>query len=304
MKTVILDFDNKKQMTKPLSIGLGFFESLHLGHGKVMDRVFLMAEKLDADTAIITFAKENEFDKSVLFTYQERLRIYERYTNRSSKIGFVIVIPFTDEIKKMPAAEFIDKLTTNFNVKALIYGSSYRFGFKAEGTPGLLEKWSKAKGYLAKRVDCCYFNSTVASSSYAKTLLKNGNLIGVNAILGRFFSIEGEVVKGQERGKTLGFPTANLKVAKEKMIPVPGVYKTITTVDKAKYPSITHIGGKPTFHDLDDSIETHIVDYSGDLYGKIITISFIKKIRDIQTFDSVKELIEQIKKDLLIARQL
>jgi len=297
-----VNFENSDLVSKekPLCIALGFFGSVHIGHQKIFSQTINTAKKLGAVPAIATLLYEHDEPNSILFTYQERLQIYSSYKCDQKKFPLLIAIPFTEEFKNLSPEEFIDKLTTHFNVAGLVSGKSYRFGKDAKGTPKKLEGIAAKKKIFYYDMVTRKIDGRTISTSYIKVLIKNGNLIVANKELGFNYFITGEVIKGAGRGNELGFPTANIMPVKEKILLPDGVYHTATMIGKKKYPSITSIGTKPTFDDETKSVETHIIGISEKLYGKDIKVSFIKKIRDVIKFGSKEELIEQIKKDIAI----
>jgi len=289
--------DLTTKLQPPIVIALGYFDSVHLGHRTLIDQLLDCAKKHNAKSVITTFLKQLDFTAVytlAVYTLEERLDIL-----KSLNIDFVLKLPFTTEFKSQSPQEFLATLVSNLNIKAIVVGHDFKFGKDRLGDINTLENFCTANNIELKIMPPYPNIKNRISTSEIKTLIIDGDFLNANKLLGSPFFITGKVVKGKGRGKTLGFPTANIEVSPYKIMPKDGVYKTQTTIDYVTYDSITHIGEKQTFvEDKDPSIETHIINFSGDLYDKTIKITFLNFIRTTKKFRSAQKLANQIQLDL------
>ncbi|MDN5317326.1 MAG: riboflavin kinase / adenylyltransferase, partial [Thermoanaerobacterium sp.] len=179
---------------------------------------------------------------------------------------------------------------------------NYRFGYKASGDIQLLKSFSKIYDYKVEVIEPVKLNKIIISSSYIRSLIQEGKIEEANKCLGRYFSLEGYVTSGRKVGRKLGFPTANISIDRDYIIPLNGVYLTRVKILNKYFLGITNVGINPTFNVNNLSVETYIVDFNENIYGMFIEVEFIKRIRDEIKFNSVEELIEQMKKDYVFAK--
>jgi riboflavin kinase/FMN adenylyltransferase len=212
----------------------------------------------------------------------------------------IIPIEFTKEIAQLTAIEFINLLKTNFNMSYLVIGTDFALGRNREGNPKTLSTLSTNIGFQIKMVDTLEINSSKISSTAIRKLLASGSVQKIPQLLGRKFSLRGNVVSDSKRGHSLGFPTANLSIKDKLLIPKLGIYATETKIDSKIYPSCTSIGLRPTFYPKNNTpiIETHIINYNNNIYDKTIEVFFIDRIRDEKKFTSKEKLIEQMNNDV------
>jgi riboflavin kinase/FMN adenylyltransferase len=204
----------------------------------------------------------------------------------------------------MSAREFVrDLLVGKFGVKAIVVGHDYRFGHSREGDIDFLKQMGGEYGYEVDTVSGIKMNDMVVSSTAIRQMILKGNVKEANDLLGRFFEVSGTVIPGRQRGITLGFPTANIRMPAQAS-PRMGVYIVEVEVEGKKYGGAANLGYNPTFGDTDLSLEVHIFDFNQDIYGKPITIRFIDRIRDEKRFSGPEELVEQIWKDVKIAKEV
>lgn len=209
------------------------------------------------------------------------------------------IADFNENLMKLSPEEFVDNiLLKKLNTKLVTVGFNYRFGYKASGDVELLKKIGLDKGIDVNIIPPVYVGHEIVSSTAIRNSIKAGDIKKANRFLGRNFTIIGSVVKGKNRGRKLGFPTANIKLIDNYVLPKQGVYITNTIVDGEKLISLTNIGYNPTFNEDELKIETYILDFNGNLYGKTLQIQFIDFIRDDVKFNTAQELIEQIEKDV------
>ena len=287
------------------AVALGNFDGVHLGHQKLIKEAVKYAEKHGLKTLVFTFSNH---PKNVLGKGTEVKCIL--CTNgkasliESLGVDYLVDVPFTEEIMKTPAESFVkDLLVDKMNIKAAFCGFNYKFGFKAKGTPELLRTLGEEYGFAVKEMKAYKLEDNVVSSTLIRTLIASGRVDRCRTYMGRLYSITGEVVVGNRLGRKLGFPTSNLVIDPTMVTPPNGVYVTNCIYNGVSYASITNVGVKPTIGEYTKNVETHIFDFNKELYGKSITVEFIKKMRDEVKFDSVEDLSEQIVRDCREARK-
>ena len=284
---------------RPTVLTLGVFDGLHLGHQEIMRTVVRRARDVRAVATAITF---DPHPRAVLFpesappllqTLDQRLANFEVLG-----IQQAIVIPFTREFATQDAAEFLRSVVHDrLHAREVYLGKGFAFGKDRGGNIDLLRKMSEELGFFADEVpEVCLRGHRISSSKIRKQLAA-GHVNLTRRMLGRPYGVEGVIIRGNRRGHTIGFPTANLK-PHNRVVPKYGVYATATLVDGKWRRSITNIGVRPTFeHEAEPSIETYIFDFDSDLYGDVLRVRFLHRIRDERKFNGIDELKAQIEKD-------
>lgn len=277
-------------MSKTVAIALGTFDGIHKGH-----------------LAVLWSALESKVDKKVVVTFAAppmkvgaKLIMPENIKEKEFlRLGFdeILLLDF-QEVKDMSPTEFLCMLKEKYNIKTISCGFNYRFGKKAEGNTEFLQKWAEENGVECKTIPPVMFEGEPISSTRIRLSIEQGDMEKASKMLGYDYFIESPVINGDARGRQMGFPTANQIPQSLEVLPKFGVYKTECEVDGKKYSSITNIGIRPTYKTDVPIAETHIVDFSGDIYGKTIRVSFKQFIREEKKFHSLEEVKEQIKKDL------
>ena len=296
------------------SLTIGNFDGVHRGHRALVEKVLAFKRNhndQDLKTAVITFDPHPaEVLKPGIWiprlsSLAERCHLFQ-----NAGVDEVHVLPFTDELCRMKAKDFFEQiLVKQFNAAFIAVGHDFNFGYKKEGTPGRILDWSQEAHIPATVVEAIEADGAPVSSSRIRHLLQEGHVIGASRLLGRDYTISGEVMHGDKRGRLLGFPTANLKPSQgnpgDPCLPKNGVYLTATTIESKTFASITNVGTKPTVNkNLDITVETHILDFEGDLYGKFITVEFRDRLRDEKRFGGLEELKQQIQEDTTKAKSI
>jgi riboflavin kinase/FMN adenylyltransferase len=284
---------------RPTVLTLGVFDGLHLGHQKIMRTVVERANAANAAPTVLTFdphpraVLHPESAPPLLQTLDQRLANFEVLG-----IEQAIVIPFTPEFADNPADDFLREIIHDrLQAKEVYLGKGFAFGKDRGGDIGLLRKMSAELGFFADEVDEVRLRGMRISSSRIRQLLAEGRVNLARRMLGRPYGVEGVIIRGNRRGHTIGFPTANLK-PHNRVIPKFGVYATATLVEGTWRRSITNIGVRPTFeNDAEPSIESYIFDFDGELYGDVLRVRFLHRIRDERKFAGIDELKAQIQKD-------
>ncbi len=284
---------------RPTVLTLGVFDGLHLGHQEIMRRVAERASAADATPTVITFdphpraVLHSDSAPPLLQTLDQRLANFEVLG-----VEQAIVIPFTREFASNPAEDFLKQIVRDrLQAKEVYLGKGFAFGKDRGGNIDLLRKMSVELGFFADEVDEVRLRGNRISSSKVRELLAAGRVNLARRMLGRPYGVEGVIIRGNRRGHTIGFPTANLK-PHNRVVPKFGVYATATLLDGVWRKSITNIGVRPTFENgAEPSIETYIFDFDGDLYGDVLRVRFLHRIRDERKFNGIDELKSQIEKD-------
>lgn len=293
----------KPDLVPSSCLALGMFDGVHLGHQKVILDAVKKAKSIDAISTVVTFANHPQritakTPTKLITTLDDRLDLF-----RELDIQATVILDFTEEFSKISADDYIKNiLTEGLNAKSISIGYDHRFGADKKGDSKLLEKYSSEYGYEVSIIPPVIVEGQVASSSDIRKFISNGDVYLASKLLGRPFSIKGTVIMGQQRGRQLGFPTANVALTENLVAPATGVYSGLVYIDGKSYYSVINLGKRPTFGDISESIiEAHVLNYSGDLYHKTIEISFLKRLREEKPFSSASELIEQIKIDCQMA---
>jgi riboflavin kinase / FMN adenylyltransferase len=289
---------------RPTVLTLGVFDGLHLGHQLIMRTVVERARAIDAVPTVITF---NPHPRAVLHPESSPplLQTLDQKVEGFGVLGIqqTIVVPFTKEFSMVRAEEFLaDVVHDRLHAKEVYLGKGFAFGHDREGNIGLLRKVSSDLGFFADEVPEVRLRGRRVSSSRVRELLAQGKVNLARSMLGRPYGVEGRVIRGNERGHTLGFPTANLH-PENRVIPARGVYVTGTLIDKQWRRSVTNVGVRPTFGiDTEPSVETFVMNWAGDLYGDVIRVRFLHRLRDEKKFGSLDELRSQIQLDVRRAK--
>ena len=287
-------------------VALGNFDGLHRGHMKIIDRVRRRAGERGGTPAAMTLdphpPRVLRPDKApqLLMTKAQKLEALAR-----SGMQGVSVVRFTRELSLWDPEMFVRTVLVEWlHVSEVWVGANFLFGHDRAGTFTVLRSLGVRYGFRAEKIDPVRYKDFVVSSTRIRRLVSEGRVDEAAALLGHHYFIDGTVARGAGRGRELGFPTANLQTANE-LIPPAGVYATTATIDGIVHPSITNIGMRPTFGDVDRPvIETHIFDLDRDLYDRQIRLSYVQRLRDERPFPDVDALRTQIEADCRSARRL
>jgi riboflavin kinase / FMN adenylyltransferase len=287
------------KILRPTVLTLGVFDGLHLGHQRIMQTVVEQAKAAVAIPTAITFdphpraVLHPESTPPLLQTLDQRLAAFEVLG-----IEQTIVIPFNREFASQDAETFLrDVVHERLQARQVFLGKGFAFGKNRGGNIDLLRRLSAELGFFADEVPEIRLRGTRISSSKIRELLAAGEVNLARGMLGRPYGVEGKIVHGDRRGRTIGFPTANL-LPHNRVIPQYGVYATATLIEGRWRRSITNVGVRPTFNlDTEPSIESYIFDFDGDLYGNVLRVRFLHRIRDEKKFSGIEELKAQIARD-------
>lgn len=298
--------ENVKQKLPYPVLTLGNFDGVHLGHQEIFRMLIERAKEKNGTSVVFTFVPHPlsviapERAPKLLTTYKDKIKQIKKFG-----IDVVICVNFTKEFATLKAEDFVkDVLCEIIEVKEIFIGANYLFGKGRKGSPELLKHMGKEYGFTVSIIDEIKMNDITFSSSKIRKLVSKGKVDEASNFLGRLYSVEGVVISGAQRGKSLlKTPTANLSTANE-LLPKDGVYAVTVEIDGKTYGGATNIGYNPTFKDKKFSFETHVLDFDGELLGRILKVNFIKRIRDEMKFSGAKELGVQLKQDLQDIRQV
>ena len=287
-------------------LALGNFDGLHRGHAKIIDRVRRRAGERGGTPAAMTFdphpPRVVRPDKAppLLMTTDQRLEALGR-----AGMQGVAVVRFTHEMSQWDPEMFVKTVLVDWlRVVEVWVGANFLFGHDRAGNFTVLRALGSRYGFRAEKIDPVRYKDFVVSSTRIRRLLAEGRVDEAGALLGHHYFIDGTVVHGAARGREIGFPTANLDTPNE-LLPPLGVYATTAAVNGIEHPSVTNIGMRPTFGDVDRvQVETHLLDASRDLYGARVRLSFVQRLRDERAFADVDALRAQIDADCRAARRL
>ncbi|HVP20787.1 MAG TPA: bifunctional riboflavin kinase/FAD synthetase [Anaerolineaceae bacterium] len=282
-------------------VTIGSFDGVHLGHQSIIRRLVAGAHADNLPAIVITFfphpskVLRGNGAPFYLTTPEERAAILS-----DLDVDFAITLTFDKELASHTADEFIGDLWRHLSLKHLLVGHDFALGRGREGNFDVLGKLSQKYGYSIEEFVPFMIEGEVVSSSRIREMINEGNVRRASQYLGRFYDVEGKVVPGDGRGRTIGIPTANLEIWKERLLPGRGVYATLADYAGKTYPSVTNIGLRPTFENQSSllTIETHLLGLSQDLYGSFLKLEFVEFLRSEQRFPSVQALVDQIHSDI------
>ena len=301
---ILINNDFKRVVQKSTYVALWSFDGIQKGHLALINKSNELSRKNDSLSMVYTFKNHprkfinKEGAPKLLVTLHEKIRILE-----DLKVDLSSFVEFNKKFMELEPEEFIENLIKNYNVRGIVVGFNYRFGHKNKGDVKLLKELCDLKGLELYVIEPFTYKSEVVSSTRIRKALSEGELEDANNMLGRYFSLNGEVVSGKKIGRTINFPTANLKNNDEIILPKIGVYYTNVEVNGEIYKGITSVGNNPTVNGKNTTVETHILNFDEDIYGKHIKLYFISKIRNEKKFNSLEELKEQLIKDKKFAEE-
>lgn len=275
-------------MSKGIAVALGMFDSVHIGHEAVISGVLNSPYR----STVITFDKLPNKTGGIVLSNEEKIKKL-----LATGVDTVEIMNF-DEVKEMTPSEFLDMLTSEGFVKRIACGFNFRFGKNAEGDTNFIRQYCEKKGIEFFLADEVSVGGETVSATYIKKLLSEGKIEAANELLGEPFGFTTTVIKGDGRGKKLGFPTANQIYPESKAPLAAGVYHTRITIGLKTFDAVTDIGTRPTFRRDIVCAESYIINFSGDCYGKEVKIVFLERIRDEKKFSTVEKLTEEIAKNV------
>jgi riboflavin kinase/FMN adenylyltransferase len=295
----IKEYNNKKSV-----VTIGTFDGVHIGHKKILERIIFNAKELNCESVVLTFFPHPRMvlqDNSVvqlLNTVDEKTILLEK-----TGIDNLIIHPFNQEFSRLTAEEFVKEILVNqLNIRKIIIGYDHRFGRNRTANINDLIVFGKEYGFEVEQISAQEINDNAVSSTKIRNAILEGNITLANNYLGYNYFFSGIVVKGKQLGRTIGFPTANIKINEDyKLIPKNGVYIVKSNYDKKTIFGLMNIGTRPTVDGTNQTIEVFFLDFDKTIYDETLTIEIIEFIRDEQKFDSLNDLKNQINEDKIFA---
>ena len=286
-------------------VTVGTFDGVHLGHRAVLEEITRRGGRTGRRSVLVTFHPHPlrivrpEFAPQLLTIPAEKKEFLAE-----SGIEYAVFVAFTPELQRYPARRFVEEiLLGRVGMRELVIGYDHGFGRDREGTVDTLRELGAEFGFAVDVVGEICVDGEAVSSSRIRHLLADGQVEAAARALGRPYSLQGPVIVGMKRGRKLGFPTANISVGDpDKLLPLEGIYAVHGWVDGRPHPGLLHLGPRPTFSGFPPSIELHLLDWDGDLYGRVIRVDFMHRLRAIEPFASAAELVEQMHRDVEAGR--
>lgn len=298
--THLSEVDHKR----PTYVAIGSFDGVHRGHQALLRTMVAHARQAGARTAALTFfphprrVMQTLPPRFYLTTLEDRVRLLA-----DQGIDLIITHPFDDEVRQIRAADFVDQLLDALDMKQL-WGGNFALGYRREGDVPFLRRQGEQKGFTVETLaEPVMWGGAPVSSRRIRAALEAGELAEANGCLDRRYCVRGPVVKGDQRGRTIGFPTANLALWGELLLPANGVYATYIWVGGERLAAATNVGVRPTVDGLSLTVEAHILDFDRDIYGEQVRLEFVRRIRPEMKFSGLEALKAQILADTETVRE-
>ncbi|MBN1639888.1 MAG: bifunctional riboflavin kinase/FAD synthetase [Anaerolineae bacterium] len=287
------------------AIAVGAFDGIHLGHQELIRRLVALARREQRLAGLVTFYPHPAM---ILRPRQEALYL----TTPGEKaalleplgLDWMVVVSFTPQLAKLSPGDFLGHLYDRVGMRALCVGPDFALGRDRSGDLSALRELGRELGFCVHDVPYITQGEDRISSTQIRTLVRRGHVDQAAHLLGRFYAVAGEVVRGAQRGRCLGYPTANVAVNPDRVVPADGIYATYARLGKACFGSVTSIGVRPTFDNGMRSVEVHLFDFEGDLYGRDLVVEFVARLRPEKRFPSPEALVAQIDQDAAQARAI
>lgn len=286
-------------------VTIGVFDGVHRGHQQLIGETVRRAHQRGLLSGAITFhpnprmVLQPGFTLPMLTLLPERVRLIEDLS-----VDVVVPVTFTRELSQLSAAQFVGLLREHLRMEGLVVGPDFALGRGREGNVDALRALGEQEGFTVEVVELVNTSEERISSTMIREAVAAGDVARVGVLLGRPYSVEGTVVHGDARGRTLGFPTANIAPAIGKALPADGIYATWAAFNDGRYPAATYIGARPTFDGNERLIEAFLLDFDRDIYGHDVTITLVDRVRGDQRFENAEELAHQMNLDVLRTREL
>jgi riboflavin kinase/FMN adenylyltransferase len=284
---------------------IGVFDGVHAGHRYLLSNLRQRAARRKLLSGVVTF---NPHPQSVLHPsnrlpwlcdLDDRVKAFQELG-----IEVIAVLTFTRQVAQMSARDFMNLLKDHLKMEGIVVGPDFTLGRGREGSVSALRALGADMDFTVEVVPAFRIDGDVVSSTRIRRALLRGDMAKIKELMGHYFYLKGRVITSDKRGRTLGFPTANLDIAQQQALPGNGIYATITQVGSKRFPSATNIGTRPTFGEGKRMVETYLFGFRGDLYGTEIRVEFVRKVRDERRFPSAEELKIQMQKDVQVVEAI
>jgi riboflavin kinase/FMN adenylyltransferase len=285
-------------LEQPSLVTIGVFDGVHLGHQHLIRKLVSEANASQRTAVALTFFPHPDVVLRGL-TGRYYLTTPEQRAVLLGDLGidYVITLPFDDQFRHMRAADFVDEMISHLRLESLWVGSDFALGYQREGNVPFLKEQGAKKGFSVEVIDLIMAENAAISSSTIRAALQEGNVEEAQTMLGRSYALSGEVVHGDHRGRTIGFPTANIDVWNEQVIPANGVYAGWALLGNERHKAVTNVGYRPTFNGQRVTVEAHLLDFDRDIYGETLAFTFETRLRSEMRFQGIEQLVAQIGAD-------
>ncbi len=290
---------------QPVALTIGVFDGVHRGHQALIAQTVQSARDMGGISMVLTFSPHPRAilaPQTPVFeitSMSERLRLIAELG-----VDVVATLPFTRELSLLPAEGFLDLLLQHIALRTLCVGPDFALGHRRSGTVQRLSELGRGRGFTVQTVPHLHVGGERVSSSRIRTLVATGDVEQAALLLGRYLHIEGTIIAGVQRGRSLGFPTANLALSAPYMLPSNGIYAVFVELDGVRLPAVANIGVRPTFGHNDRLVEVYILDFNRMIYGQHLGVHIVKRLRDETSFASVGALVSQMQRDVVDARSV
>lgn len=287
----------------PTVLTIGAFDGVHRGHAHLISTAVQRAHAFGRQAAVLTFEPHPDVvvrpgnERPSLTTIVERAELIA-----ALGVDLMIVLPFTTELMALTAHEFMARICGALALRELCIGWDFALGRGREGDAERLAAIGQTFGYTVHRVEPFLLDGETVSSTRIRAALSRGDIAAANRLLGYSYGLRGLIVEGNRRGRTIGFPTANINVDPRRMLPAHGVYVCRAVLNGITYGAVTNVGVRPTFDGTQRTVEAYLLDFSDDIYGEELRLMFLNRLRGEQKFDGVAALVAQISRDVAAAR--
>jgi riboflavin kinase/FMN adenylyltransferase len=301
----IIDDLSQVHLDKDSVLTIGAFDGVHRGHQYLIGQLLQKARQTHRLAGLITFHPHPSAVLSpgnptrYITTPGEKAALLERLG-----LDILAILPFNWEVAQTSARHFIKRVSQQLRMTELWVGSDFALGYGREGTPDVLRALGQEMDFSIETITPLVWKGEVISSTRIRSLLFRGQVREAAELLGRYPSLAGEVVRGAQRGRCLGFPTANLEVRAERAVPANGVYAAYAVLGKERYQGVANVGVRPSFDNGEQTVETYILDFEADIYGCDLVVEFVQRLRPEKRFTDIKDLIAQIERDIVEARRI
>ena len=294
-----------------LVLTIGTFDGVHQGHVQIINKIIEKARKFNGSSGMITFDPHPRMILDPRPSEQKhKLRLLTTINERGARLeslglDYLFIVPFSVDFANQPARDYVEQfLVEKFNPNTIVIGYDHRFGRNRKGDVALLKEVGQTHGFQVDQIDEHTISDLKLSSTQIRTFLRAGNIEEANRLLGYNYSVEGYVVHGDKRGTKIGFPTANIEIeSDEKLIPCNGVYAVTVKVMNKEHQAMLNIGTRPTFDGKRKTIEAHLLNFDNNIYGERLVITFARFLRKEKMFESVDDLVRQLKRDKTIVNE-
>lgn len=290
-------------LQQPSLATIGVFDGVHRGHQHLIRRLVEEArERRHAAVALTFFPHPDLVLRGLSGRYYLTTPDQRAALLGDLGIDYVITLPFDEQFRQIRAAEFVDQMIAHLRLESLWVGSDFALGYQREGNVVFLKEQGAKKGFSVEVIDLIMEENAAISSSTIRAALQEGDVEEGREMLGRSYSVSGEVVHGEGRGRKIGIPTANMDVWSEQVIPANGVYAGWALLGDERHMAMTNVGIRPTFDGQTVTVEPHLLDFDRDIYGETLTFTFETRLRDEMRFSGIDELVAQIRADVEAGR--